>query len=211
MLARVYEAARACPQLDGLVIATDSDEVAALCAKHGWPVAMTSPSLQSGSDRVYAVAQTHPAEIYVNIQGDEPLLRPEHITALLAPFAQPEVEVTTLKVPCAPHDIANPNAVKVVTGLDGRALYFSRATIPHDRDGAGPSVWKHLGLYAYRADALSRFHALAPSPLEISERLEQLRFLENGIPVHVAATPFDTVGVDTEEDLRQVQQVLLAR
>ncbi len=208
MLAWVYDAARACPQLDQVVIATDSEEVAELCRHREWPVVMTSPALASGSDRVHAVAQLHPADIYVNIQGDEPLLRPEHLTALLTPFGDPAIEVTTLKVLCTPENIANPNAVKVVTGLDSRALYFSRATIPYDRDSATPPVWKHLGLYAYRAAALNRFHALAPSPLELTERLEQLRFLENNIPVHVAETPYDTIGVDTEEDLRRVEALL---
>jgi 3-deoxy-manno-octulosonate cytidylyltransferase (CMP-KDO synthetase) len=211
MLAWVYEAARACPQLDQLVVATDAEEVAALCEASGWPFVMTSPELQSGSDRVFAVAQAYPAEIYVNIQGDEPMLRPEHIGALLAPFAGSGVQVATLKVPCAAADIANPNAVKVVTGLDGRALYFSRCAIPYDRDGVGRAVWKHQGFYAYRAAALNRFHALQPSPLERSERLEQLRFLENGIDIHVAETPHDTIGVDTEDDLRAVEQILLQR
>ncbi len=208
MLAWVYEAARACPALDEILIATDSPEVMALCAANAWPAVLTSPELASGSDRVHAIAQTHPADIYVNIQGDEPLLRPEHIAALLAPFADPAVQVATLKVLCTPENLANPNAVKVVTAIDGNALYFSRATIPYDRDDAGAPAWKHLGLYAYRAAALERFHALPPSPLELTERLEQLRFLENGIPIHVAATEYDTIGVDTEDDLRRVEQLL---
>ena len=211
MLAWVYEAARACPQLDDVVIATDAEEVVAVCEANAWPVVLTSPDLQSGSDRVYAVSQTASAEIYVNIQGDEPLLRPEHITALLQPFERSVVAVTTLKVVCSAENVMNPNAVKVVTGLDDRALYFSRATVPFDRDGLGLPVWKHIGLYAYRAHALARFHALAPSPLELVERLEQLRFLENGIAVHVAKTRFDTVGVDTEEDLIRVEEMLRRR
>lgn len=211
MLAWVYDAARACPQLDDLLIATDSEEVEALCKQHNMPVVMTSPDLPSGSDRVHAVAQTHPADIYVNIQGDEPLLRPEHLTALLAPFASSAADVTTLKVRCAPPNIANPNAVKVVTAIDGRALYFSRSTVPYDRDGIGPPVWKHLGIYAYRAAALNQFHALAPSFLELTERLEQLRFLENNISVYVAETDFDTIGVDTEEDLKRVEEILRDR
>jgi 3-deoxy-manno-octulosonate cytidylyltransferase (CMP-KDO synthetase) len=211
MLAWVYEAARACPQLDEVLIATDAEEVAALCRAHAWPVVLTSPDLQSGSDRVHAVAQSHPAEIYVNIQGDEPLLRPEHLTALLTPLQDREIAVTTLKVLCTPENIANPNAVKVVTTPDHRALYFSRATIPYDRDVTGSPVWKHIGLYAYRAEVLQRFHALPPGSLEQTERLEQLRFLERHIPIHVAATDHDTIGVDTEEDLLRVEQILLTR
>jgi 3-deoxy-manno-octulosonate cytidylyltransferase (CMP-KDO synthetase) len=209
MLAWVYDAARACPQLDEVVIATDSEEVSALCDKNGWLYQFTSPDLPSGTDRVHAVAKLHDAEIYVNIQADEPTLTPGHISALLAPFAQPHVDVTTLKVLCTPENIANPNAVKVVTALDGRALYFSRATIPYDRDGHGTATyWKHIGLYAYRKAALNRFAALTPSQLEQTERLEQLRLLENGFNLYVAPTEQDTIGVDTEEDLHRVDTLL---
>ncbi len=211
MLAWVYEAARACPALDRILIAADSEEVMRLCEANAWPAMLTSTELPSGSDRVHAVAQLHPADIYVNIQGDEPLLHPAHIAALLDPFADPAVQVATLKTLCTPENIANPNAVKVVTTPSNRALYFSRATIPYDREDTGAPVFKHLGLYAYRAAALNLFHSLAPSPLELTEHLEQLRFLENDIPIHVAETPHDTVGVDTEEDLRRVEQILLSR
>jgi 3-deoxy-manno-octulosonate cytidylyltransferase (CMP-KDO synthetase) len=208
MLAWVYDAANACPQLDRVLIATDSDEVAELCHRNQWPVQLTSPDLPSGTDRVHAVARHHHADIYVNIQGDEPLLKPEHLTALLRPFAQQHVEVSTLKVLCTPENITNPNAVKVVTATDGRALYFSRATIPYDRDGVTPQYWKHIGLYAYRKAVLERFPTLPPSLLEQTERLEQLRFLENNIPIHVEPTEHDTIGVDTEEDLHRVEALL---
>ena len=208
MLAWVYEAAKKCPQLDNVLVATDSEEVADLCRRNGWPFQLTSPDLPSGTDRLHAVAQLIDAGIYVNIQGDEPLLRPEHLASLLNPFADERVEVTTLKVACTPENIANPNAVKVVTSAEGRALYFSRATIPYDRDGAAPQYWKHLGLYAYRKSALDRFPTLPHRTLEQAERLEQLRFLENGIHIHVEPTPFDTIGVDTEDDLRRVEEML---
>ena len=208
MLAWVYEAAKKCPQLDNVLVATDSEEVADLCRRNGWPFQLTSPDLPSGTDRLHAVAQLIHAGIYVNIQGDEPLLRPEHLASLLNPFADERVEVTTLKVACTPENIANPNAVKVVTSAEGRALYFSRATIPYDRDGAAPQYWKHLGLYAYRKSALDRFPTLPHRTLEQAERLEQLRFLENGIHIHVEPTPFDTIGVDTEDDLRRVEEML---
>jgi len=118
------------------------------------------------------------------------------------------IQVGTLKTPASSEDINNPNAVKIVTDAAGRALYFSRATIPYDRDGGNPGYFKHLGFYAYRKAALDRFCALPESSLERSERLEQLRFLENGISIHVAETPYDTVGVDTEEDLRRVEEIL---
>jgi 3-deoxy-manno-octulosonate cytidylyltransferase (CMP-KDO synthetase) len=119
--------------------------------------------------------------------------------------------VSTLKVRCTAENIANPNAVKVVTAADGRALYFSRATIPYDRDGVSPAYWKHIGLYAYRKAALNRFPALPASQLEHTERLEQLRLLENGLDIYVEPTDHDTIGVDTEEDLRLVEQLLLER
>jgi 3-deoxy-manno-octulosonate cytidylyltransferase (CMP-KDO synthetase) len=208
MLSWVYEAAKACPQLASVLIATDSEEVADLCLSNNWPFQLTSPDLPSGTDRVHAVAQQIHADIYVNIQGDEPLLKPEHLTALLRPFTHAQVEVSTLKVLCTPANIPNPNAVKVVTAADGRALYFSRATIPYDRDNASPPYWKHIGLYAYRKATLNRFPTLPTSALEQTERLEQLRFLENNIPIHVEPTDYDTIGVDTEEDLKHVEALL---
>ena len=135
------------------------------------------------------------------------MLRPEHIDALLRPFALPGAEVTTLSTPCSPQEIDDPNAVKVVTASDGRALYFSRATIPYNR-GIAMAPRKHLGIYAYRKAALRRFAALPPSPLESAERLEQLRLLENGISIYVEQTSLDTIGVDTEEDLLAAERVL---
>jgi len=170
---------------------------------------MTSADCPSGSDRVREVATRLDADIYVNIQGDEPTLTPDFFPPLLALFERPEVEVATLAVRCPAEEIDNPNAVKVVTALDGRALYFSRATIPYDRDGNGFAGYrKHLGIYAYRKQALERFAALPPSPLEKLERLEQLRLLENGMALYVAQAPTDTIGVDTEEDLARAEALL---
>ena len=213
MLAWVYRAARACPLLDQVLIATDSDEVLAFAQQHGLPAVFTPADCASGTDRVHAVAQSIPADIYVNIQGDEPMLRPEHIEALLKPFSSDEVQVSTLATPCTPSEIEdqidNSNAVKVVTAANGRALYFSRATIPYDRDRQGSVRYlKHLGIYAYRKTALEQFPKLPPSALEAAEKLEQLRFLENGIDIYVTETPWDTIGVDTEEDLERVEKIL---
>ncbi len=211
MLQWIVEAALASPLLDRVVVATDSDEVMMLAARRGWEARMTSPALQSGSDRVHAVAREIGGEIVVNIQGDEPMLRPAHFDALLAPFSRAGVDaqVTTLWTPCAPEEIADPNAVKVVLAEDGRALYFSRATIPFDRDRTGAIAYrKHLGLYAYRRAALDRFAALPPHPLELSERLEQLRLLADNIPIYVEQTPYSTIGVDTQQDLERVAALL---
>lgn len=211
MLAHVYEAARQSPELSEVIVAADSDEVLALCRERGWNARLTSSAHKSGTERVHEVAAMIAADVYLNIQGDEPLTRPEHIQTLVALMRDPKIEVGTLKTPAAPEDINNPNAVKVVTDATGRALYFSRATIPHDRDGTHPPYYKHLGFYAYRKPALDRFCAWPESSLEKSERLEQLRFLENSTPIHVAETPFNTIGVDTEEDLRRAEDILLKR
>ena len=212
MIARVYEAAKQSPLLRDVIIATDSEEVMQFAQARGWKAQMTSDKHRSGTDRVYEVAQRIPADVYVNIQGDEPLARPEHLDALLQPMQDPKVMVSTIKTPCPPQDVDNPNAVKVVTDLNGRALYFSRSTIPYDRDKTGVvTYFKHLGFYAYRKAALDKFCNLPESKLEAAERLEQLRFLDNGIDIYVAETPFNTVGVDTEEDLRRVEEMVRAR
>lgn len=213
MVGRVFEAVRDSGVLDSedVVIATDAEEILAVCRQHGWNARMTSPLHRSGTERVHEVAQQVPADVYLNIQGDEPLTRSEHVQALIAIMRDSRVLVGTLKTPCPEHDRDNPNAVKVVSDAAGNALYFSRATIPFDRDRTGPAYFKHLGFYAYRAEALSRFCSLPESALERAERLEQLRFLENGIGIRVAETPFDTVGVDTEEDLKRVEALLAAR
>jgi 3-deoxy-manno-octulosonate cytidylyltransferase (CMP-KDO synthetase) len=212
MVEWVWQAAQASGLMDPVVVATDSDEVVAVCRERGIPSVMTSRDCASGTDRVREVARQIDAGIYVNIQGDEPTLTADFFPPLLKLFERPEVQVGTLAVRCPPHEIANPNAVKVVTALDGRALYFSRATIPFDRDGAGFAGYrKHLGIYAYRKAALERFAALPPSWMEQVERLEQLRLLDNGIDIYVAAAPRDTIGVDTEEDLAKAEELLVRR
>jgi len=210
LLAHVYRSVRSSPLLQDVVIATDSEEILKVCQKNGWQARMTSADHQSGTERVHEIANLVAADVYLNIQGDEPLTRPEHVKSLLDVMKNPAVQVSTLKTPAPAADVKNPNAVKVVTDVSGRALYFSRATVPYDRDGMRPLYFKHLGIYAYRKAALDRFFQLPESPLERSERLEQLRFLENGIPIHVGETAFDTIGVDTEEDLHRVEKILLA-
>jgi 3-deoxy-manno-octulosonate cytidylyltransferase (CMP-KDO synthetase) len=207
----VYEAVRSSTLLAEVIVATDSDEILQACARNGWKAQITSATHRSGTERVHEVARSVPADVYVNVQGDEPLTRAEHIAELLEVMKDPAVAVGTLQTPCGTTEIANPNAVKVVTDSSGRALYFSRSTIPFDRDGARPQYFKHLGMYAYRKAALDRFVALPESALEKIERLEQLRFLANGIPIYVAETPYDTVGVDTEADLQRVVDLLAPR
>ena len=208
MVGAVYEAVRSSSLLNDVIIATDSDEILQVCLRHGWKAQMTSPAHSSGTQRVHEVSNSIAADIYLNVQGDEPLTRPEHMATLMDVMRDPNVQVGTLKTNASAADITNPNAVKVVTDSVRRALYFSRATIPHDRDGVGPQYYKHLGFYAYRKAALDRFVALPESSLERSERLEQLRFLENGIPIFVGDTPYDTIGVDTEDDLQSAETLL---
>jgi len=207
----VYEAVRSAPLLSDVIIATDSEEIMEACRRHDWKAQMTSATHRSGTERVHEVSNSIAADVYVNVQGDEPLVRPEQIAALLAVMKDPAVRVGTVKTLCPLEDVGNPNAVKVVTVPGGRALYFSRATIPFDRDGTEPRYFKHLGLYAYRKPALDLFVSRPESILEKSERLEQLRFLENGIEIYVGETPYDSVGVDTEEDLQRVAEILCKR
>jgi 3-deoxy-manno-octulosonate cytidylyltransferase (CMP-KDO synthetase) len=206
-----YEAVRRSPTLADVIVATDSEEILEACRTHGWKAQMTSPAHRSGTERVHEISQSIAGEVYVNVQGDEPLVRPEQIATLLDVMKDLSVQVGTVKTLCPQEEISNPNAVKVVTGPDGRALYFSRATIPFDRDAAGSRYFKHLGLYAYRKSALDLFVSQPESTLEKTERLEQLRFLENGVAIYVGETPYDSVGVDTEEDLQRVTEILIHR
>ena len=194
-----------------VIVATDSNEIMEACRQNGWKAEMTSAEHRSGTERVHEISERVAADVYVNVQGDEPLTRAEHIASLLDVMKDEVAQVGTLKTPATETDISNPNAVKVVTDASGRALYFSRATIPFDRDTTRPQYFKHLGLYAYRKPALDRFVQLPESALEKSERLEQLRFLENGIDIFVGLTPHDTVGVDTEDDLQRVAGILRNR
>ncbi len=212
MLWHVWERARQAGSLGDLLVATDADEVVQACRRLGIPVELTSASHPSGTDRVWEVAQVRSADVYVNIQGDEPLVTGAHVERLIEPFrVRPDTQVTTLCIQATAEEAPNPNVNKVVCDAAGRALYFSKYAIPYDRDGQGVVRFKHIGLYAYRRAALEAFHALPPSALELAERLEQLRFLENGIPIVVVETDQPTIGVDTEEDLRAVEAHLAAR
>jgi 3-deoxy-manno-octulosonate cytidylyltransferase (CMP-KDO synthetase) len=212
MLAHVYERARGAKGLDDLVVATDAEEVAEACRQRSIPVVMTSSDHRSGTDRVWEVAGWRAADVYVNIQGDEPLVSPRHVELLVEPFVtRPATAVATLKMRATPEECESRTVNKVVCDLEGRALYFSKHAIPFDRDGRGAVRYKHIGLYAYRRAALDRFHAWPPTDLEVTEGLEQLRFLEHGVPIVVVETTEGTIGVDTEEDLRAVEALLRER
>jgi 3-deoxy-manno-octulosonate cytidylyltransferase (CMP-KDO synthetase) len=213
MVVHVFNRLRDCRVLTDILVATDSDEVVEVCHAHHIPAVITSPRHPTGTDRVWEVAQGRAADVYVNVQGDEPLVTCGHIEKLVRPFlTEPEVQVTTLKIRATAEEVATRTANKVVTNVHGDALYFSRLPIPYDRDAKGGiAYWKHIGLYAYRRTCLETFHRLPPSPLEQAEQLEQLRLLEAGIPIRVLETNEQTIGVDTEEDLRAVEAALHSR
>ena len=211
LISRVYRGVRACSLLADVIVATDSDEIVELCQQNGFHSRMTSSTCRNGTERVQEISQSVKADLYINVQGDELLARSEHIETILALMKNPEAQVGTLKTPAAAEDIDNPNAVKVVTDQNGRALYFSRSTIPYDRDGVKPVYFKHLGFYAYRKAALDRYVAWPEWSLERSERLEQLRFLENGVHIYVTETPHDTLRIDAPEDLQKAEEILKGR
>jgi 3-deoxy-manno-octulosonate cytidylyltransferase (CMP-KDO synthetase) len=212
MVVRVWEAARRSSHLADVLVATDSDEIVEACHRFHVPAVLTDPGHQSGTDRVWEVAQGRAADVYVNIQGDEPLITPGHIAALVEPFIRlPDTQVTTLRIRATPEEAASPSVNKVVCNADDNALYFSKWPIPYDRDGIGVIRYKHIGLYAYRRVALEQFHRLPPSPLERAEGLEQLRFLEADIPIVAVETLEPTIGVDTEEDLQAAEAFLATR
>lgn len=211
----VYARAHAAKKLSELLVATDSDEVLEWCRSLRIPVVITSPAHRSGTERILEIVAKQakegvPGDIYVNIQGDEPLVGAIHLELLLQPFQNfPETQVSTLKVLLDAAQASNPNRVKVVTDSAGHALYFSRSAIPYCGEVAsGRTYYKHLGLYAYSAEALKKFRSLPRGRLESAEKLEQLRFLENGIPITVVETSQDTIGVDTPADLKAAEEYL---
>lgn len=213
MIAWVYARARAAQELSELLVATDSDEIMEWCRSLGIPVVMTSPIHRSGTERILEVMSLQAregsgADIYVNIQGDEPLVEAGHISLLIEPFLQDSaMQVSTLKVRLDPAEADSPHNVKVVTNRRGEALYFSRSQVPYNsREDTPTTFYKHLGFYAYSRATLDLYRKLRPGPLEEAERLEQLRFLENGIPIAVREATKDTISVDTAEDLQSVER-----
>ena len=214
MLQHVYERANMATNLTSTIIATDDQRVYDAARSFGARVRMTRADHLSGTDRVAEVASAENAEIIVNIQGDEPLIDPAAIDASILPMVhEPGVVMSTLKKRIEdPREIGDPNVVKVVTNREGHAIYFSRCPIPYEREGAGRSVtrFKHIGLYVYQRDFLLGYSALPVGPLEQAERLEQLRALENGFRIRVVETEYESLGVDTPEDLERVSRLFEA-
>ena len=224
MVQRVYERAAQAELLDEVLVATDDERVREAVESFGGQVAMTSPDHLSGTDRLAEVAERRECDVIVNIQGDEPMIAPAAIDAAVEPFlSDPELRIGTIATPITALEEHNdPWAVKVVVDAEGWALYFSRAPIPHFRLGdgeqepneprehpkSGLTPLKHIGLYVYRREALLWFAGLRPTPLELTEGLEQLRALENGCPIRVVKVDYSPIGVDTPEDLARVRQLL---
>jgi 3-deoxy-manno-octulosonate cytidylyltransferase (CMP-KDO synthetase) len=211
MIEHVYRRAAASPVLSRVIVATDDLRIATTVTGFGGNVRLTRADHASGTDRLAEVAVTLDCDVIVNVQGDEPLLDPRAIAELVKPFADPSILMTTLyRRIDNPRELANPNVVKVVLDRGGFALYFSRAAIPHARDprGGWPPLYKHIGVYAYRRNALLVLASLEPTPLERAESLEQLRALEHGIRIKAVETAYDSIGVDTPEDLEQVRRLL---
>lgn len=221
MILRVLDRARGCPLLDRIIVATDSEKIARVVEAAGAEAKMTSPLHPTGSDRVAEAARDLTEDLILNLQGDEPFLPVSTIQTLVA-FAKgcPELTVVTAMIPLLHEgDIVNPNIVKVVASQSSRALYFSRYPIPYRKEAPvdiddtrsqiiQPGYYKHIGIYLYRRDFLLKFVALRPTPLEVSESLEQLRILEHGYPIYLVKVTDDSISVDTEEDLALAESLI---
>ena len=206
MIEHVYARAAAAPGVDAVVVATDDARIEQAVKNFGGIVRTTSAKHRTGLDRIAEVAADLACEIVVNVQGDEPLIEPQAIAELIAPFDRdPSIQMTTLRRRITdPDDINDRNVVKVVVDVEGNALYFSRAPIPF----SFTPVHKHIGLYAYRRAFVRELAALPQTPLEVAESLEQLRALEHGYDIRAVETHYDSIGVDTPQDLERVRRHL---
>ncbi|MGI6092276.1 MAG: 3-deoxy-manno-octulosonate cytidylyltransferase [Negativicutes bacterium] len=212
MIQHVYERASKATRPEMVLVATDHQLVYDAVAAFGGKVMLTSPEHPTGTDRLAEVAQTYPdIDIIVNVQGDEPLIEPQIIDDLAGAFDNDDnLSMATLMTLMDESEYNNSSAVKVVTDLNGYAMYFSRSLIPFPRvKSEGFEVYKHIGIYAYRRDFLLKYAKLQPTPLEVSESLEQLRALEHGYRIKVLKTDFKSIGVDTPEDLELINKLLL--
>jgi 3-deoxy-manno-octulosonate cytidylyltransferase (CMP-KDO synthetase) len=210
MIQHVYRRALAARSVNGVVVATDDVRIATAVERFGGIALLTSSSHSSATDRLAELVATIPCGLVVNVQGDEPLLDPSVIDATVAAMqSNAAIEMATAARPLPVDQVTNPHVVKVVTDCTGYALYFSRAPIPFVRDKSAASLARaHIGLYVYRRDVLLRLAQLAPTPLERAEALEQLRALEHGIRIKVVETNYESVGVDTLEDLERVRNLV---
>jgi 3-deoxy-manno-octulosonate cytidylyltransferase (CMP-KDO synthetase) len=215
MIEHVYRRAADASSISRVIVATDDARIVDAVNAFGGEARMTRPDHASGSDRLAEVAADLDCDVVVNVQGDEPLLPPAMIDEAIAPlFADPAVSMATLRRRINdPDEFLDPNVVKVVVDRHDFALYFSRHAIPYERRSGGlhptaDGVYKHIGLYVYQREFLLTFARLEPTPLERAESLEQLRALEHGYRIKAVETAFDSIGVDTEEDLQRVRRLL---
>lgn len=208
MVQWTYENAAKCSLFAEVIVATDSDEIAEVIRGCGGKVMMTDPHIQTGSDRVAVVAESFPQmDVVVNLQGDEPFIKPRMLECLVAPYLAGEnPEMTTLAHPLNKQkNYLDPGAVKVLTDLQGNAIYFSRAPIPFFRQEGTAPVYHHMGLYAFRRDFLLLYRSLPPTPLQQIESLEQLRALEHGYKIRVCLTEEHSLEINTPEEYQQAQ------
>jgi 3-deoxy-manno-octulosonate cytidylyltransferase (CMP-KDO synthetase) len=208
MVQWTYENAARCKVLSDLVVATDDQEIANVISGIGGKVFMTDPDIPTGSERVAAVAELYPdMDVIINLQGDEPFIKPSMLEKLVAPYLAGESpEMTTLASPLDMNQsYQEPGAVKVITDIHGNALYFSRSPIPYFRSQTNAPVYHHMGLYAFRRDFLMKYKTLAQTPLELAESLEQLRVLENGYKIRVCLTKEKTLEINTPEEYERAQ------
>jgi 3-deoxy-manno-octulosonate cytidylyltransferase (CMP-KDO synthetase) len=209
MIELVYRRAAEADSVDAVVVATDDQRIVDAVAAFGGIARLTRPTHRTGTDRIAEVAADLSCDIVVNVQGDEPLIDPAMISAIVAPLrADASIVMTTARCRLTdPDDFRNPHVVKVVTDPHGDALYFSRAPIPHGTDPARTQAYVHVGLYAFRRDFLLRFAALPQTPLEVAESLEQLRALEHGYRIRTVVTEHHSIGVDTPQDLERARRL----
>lgn len=215
IIQHTYEGAKDCPHINELVVATDSEEVIKTVESFGGKAVMTDPDLPTGSDRVARVAAMYPdMDVVINLQGDEPFIEPDMLTALLQPYLNGEMpDMATVGYPLDMEKAYyTPHRVKVIYDLNGDALYFSRAPIPHFRcEVSGAPVLNHMGLYAFRADFLKTYTKLEQTLLEKAESLEQLRVLEHGYQIKVCPIPHGTLEINTPEELEMAQKIISER
>ncbi len=211
MIQWVYENASRCKPLSKVVVATDSEEIASVIHHIGGDVEMTDPAIQTGSDRAAVVAGRYPdMDIIINLQGDEPFIKPRMLEQLIAPFStDPSVQMATLAYPLDKMKMSDPGTVKVILDLNGDALYFSRSPIPYPRQAVEfVPVYNHMGLYAFRRDFLLHYTTLPQTPLEKTESLEQLRVMEHGYKIRVSLTEEKTLEINTPEEYEMAQSFL---
>ncbi|MHB1461484.1 MAG: 3-deoxy-manno-octulosonate cytidylyltransferase [Armatimonadota bacterium] len=208
MIVRVWQNVCHAKNLSEVIVTAPDQEIIDIVRSHGGRAELTSDKHRSGTDRLAELVERIECDAVVNIQGDEPLLPADLVDAAANPLlTDPSVQMASLMCPATPEELKNPNNVKVVTALNGDALYFTRSEVPYRRNESSMTSYKHIGVYAYTRQTLLQLSQWAPTPLEMAESLEQLRALENGIRIRMARVAFSPVGVDTPADLERVRQV----